>query len=89
MEGLFTMAKNVRLKRRMCVVVRNKGKIMILLKILKSSNRSVYFSLAKKHHTTVWKVYKLAHGKKVRLTSTTIDILNELKALNIIENIRI
>ena len=59
---------------------------MILLKILKSSNRSAYFSLAKKHHVTV---YKLAHGKKVRLTNTTINILNELKALNIIESIRI
>ena len=62
---------------------------MILLKILKSSNRSAYFSLAKKHHVTVWKVYKFAHGKKVRLTNTTINILNELKALNIIESIRI
>ncbi len=62
---------------------------MILLKIFKSSNRPVYFRLAKKYNTSVLRVYKLAHGKKVRLSGSTLDILNELKALNIIESIRI
>lgn len=62
---------------------------MILLKIFKSSNRTVYFKLAKKYNTTVWSVYKLAHGKKVRLTGCAGDILNELKTLNIIKSVRI
>lgn len=62
---------------------------MILLKIFKSSNRTVYFKLAKKYNTTVWRVYKLAHGKKVRLTGCVGDILDELKTLNIIESVRI
>lgn len=62
---------------------------MVLLKIFKSSNRPVYFKLARKYNTTVWKVYKLAHGKRVRLTGSTGDILNELKALNIIRSVRI
>ncbi len=62
---------------------------MIILKIFKSKNKSVYFNLAKKYNTSVWYVYKLAHGKRVRITGVTHDILNELRTLNIIENIRV
>lgn len=62
---------------------------MIILKILKSQNRSVYFKLARKYRTTVWYVYNLAHGKRVRVNGVTYDILKELKTLNIIQDVRI
>lgn len=62
---------------------------MIILKIFKSKNKSVYFNLARKYNTTVWYVYNLAHGKRVRVTGATYDILKELKALNIIQDVRI
>lgn len=62
---------------------------MIILKVFRSKNKLVYFSLAKKYNTTPWYVYKLAHGKRVRITGVTHEILNELRDLNIIENIRV
>lgn len=62
---------------------------MILFKLYTSRNKQIYFALAKKYRTTAWYIYKLAHGKKVRVTGKTAEILNELKTLNIIQNVRV
>ena len=61
---------------------------MILFKIFKSPNRAVYFKIAKKYNTSIWRVYRLAHGKKVYLSGKTLDILKELKELGIIDSVR-
>lgn len=61
---------------------------MILFKIFKSPNRSVYFMVAKKYKTSIWRVYRLAHGKRVYLSGKSLDILKELKEQGVIDSVR-
>ena len=40
---------------------------IVLLKIWQSENKSIYYELSKKYNVPVKHVYKLVHGKKVKL----------------------
>ena len=48
-----------------------------------SRNRSLYQHVAKKHHTSGWKVYQVAHGKRVK-TLDEFCIFGELHRMGII-----
>lgn len=51
-----------------------------------SKNNKYYFSLALKHKTTPWLVYKLAHGKPTYSVKGK-NILKDLKRIGIIDDI--
>lgn len=40
---------------------------IVLLKIWQSENKSIYYELSKKYNVPVKHVYKLVHGKKVKI----------------------
>ncbi|WP_455673319.1 hypothetical protein [Phocaeicola sp.] len=58
---------------------------MGILKFCLSKHRSFYCSLAFKHRTTPWRVYKLAHGSEAHSVKE-ISILKELKEVGIIKD---
>lgn len=57
---------------------------IMLLKIWQSENKAIYYELAKKYDVPVKHVYKLVHGKKVKLKMNSYLVLLELRNRNII-----
>lgn len=56
-------------------------------KVWISSRRSIYLKIARKYHTTAWRVYRLGHGGRSRSTKEDL-ILEELKRYGIISRIQ-
>lgn len=52
-----------------------------------SRNKRIYKEIARKYQALPWRVYELAHGKRVR-TSNDGKILNELLERGIINEIK-
>ena len=52
---------------------------IVLLKIWQSENKSIYYELSKKYNVPVKHVYKLVHGKKVKLKMNSYLVLLELE----------
>ena len=52
---------------------------IVLLKIWQSENKSIYYELSKKYNVPVKHVYKLVHGKKVKLKMNSYLVLLELR----------
>ena len=48
---------------------------IVLLKIWQSENKSIYYELSKKYNVPVKHVYKLVHGKKVKLKMNSYLVL--------------
>ncbi len=59
---------------------------IVLLKIWRSKNKLIYYELARKYNIPIKHVYKLVHGKRVKLRMNSYLVLLELKSRNIIRS---
>ena len=57
-----------------------------LWKVWFSKRRNIYVQIARKHHSTPWRVYHLGHGG-VSKSNKDIKILEELKQNGVISQI--
>lgn len=58
-----------------------------IFKFLSSKQRSTYIAIARKYHTTPWRVYNLAHGAHTRgmRDHQIIDLLIKMKIIRELE----
>ena len=56
-------------------------------KVWFSTRRHIYVTIARKYHTTAWRVYRLGHGGRSRSIKDDL-ILEELKRYGVISRIQ-